>query len=96
MEQEEHLMALDKLQVEETLKNFSKSKADTGSSGVQIALLTKKIQILTEHFKKHKKDYHSKQGLLKMVSRRKKLLSYTKKRAPEVYQTILSKLSLRK
>ena len=89
-------MSLKKSTVEKTLKNFSRSDTDTGSSEVQIALLTEKINILTEHFKEHKKDYHSRRGLLKMISRRKKLLSYIKKTAPETYQTTISKLSLRK
>ena len=75
---------------------LARSNKDTGSPEAQIALLTSKINVLTEHFKTHKKDYHSKRGLLKMVSRRKKLLSYIKKTSPEVYQTTIQKLSLRK
>ena len=82
--------------VEKAVKMLARSDKDTGSSEVQIALLTSKINILTEHFKKHKKDYHSKRGLLKMVSKRKKLLSYIKKSSPEIYQTTIQKLSLRK
>ncbi len=80
----------------QTMKKFSRSEGDTGSSEVQIALLTRKIKILTEHFDKHKKDYHSKRGLLKLVSRRKKLLNYIKKTVPKTYQTVISQLSLRK
>ena len=89
-------MSLEKSVVEKTLEKFSRSNTDTGSPEVQIALLTQKINILTEHFKKHKQDYHSRRGLLKMISRRKKLLNYIKKKAPEVYQTTISQLSLRK
>lgn len=87
---------LDKATVEKTVRLFARSDKDTGSSEVQVALLTSKINILTEHFKKHKKDYHSKRGLLKMVSKRKKLLSYIKKSSPETYQITIQKLSLRK
>ena len=89
-------MALDKLTVEQTMKQFSRSEKDTGSSEVQIALLTNRINTLTGHFKKHKKDHHSKRGLLKIVSQRKKLLKYIKRTAPEVYQTTIQALSLRK
>ncbi len=80
----------------ETVKQFSRSETDTGSSEVQIALLTEKINNLTEHFKKHKKDYHSKRGLIKIVSQRKKLLNYIKNTSPEIYQETISQLSLRK
>ena len=80
----------------QTVKQFSRSEKDTGSSEVQIALLTEKINNLTEHFKKHKKDYHSKRGLIKMVSQRKKLLNYIKNTSLETYQKTISQLSLRK
>jgi len=89
-------MALSKEVVEQTVKQFAKTEKDTGSSAVQIALLTRRINTLTEHFKKHKKDYHSKTGLLKMVSRRKKLISYIRKNTPDIYQKTISQLSLRK
>ena len=89
-------MSLERSVVEKTLKDFSRSDTDTGSPEVQIALLTQKINILTEHFKNHKQDYHSRRGLLKMISRRKKLLNYIKKKDPKVYQTTISQLSLRK
>ena len=82
--------------VEHIKKEFARSEKDTGGSELQIALLTRKINLLTEHFKKHKKDYHSKRGLLQMVSKRKKLLTYIKKNSPEIYQTTIQKLSLRK
>ena len=69
---------------------------DTGSSEVQIALLTDKIENLSNHIKKFKKDKHSSVGLLKAVNRRKKLLDYLKKNKLESYQTVISKLNLRK
>ena len=89
-------MGLNKSTVKQAVKKFSRSEKDTGSSEVQIALLTEKINTLTEHFKVHKKDYHSKRGLLKMVSRRKKLLIYIRKTNPKIYQTTINQLSLRK
>jgi len=69
---------------------------DTGSSQVQIALLTQRIQELTEHFKVHSKDNHSKRGLLKMISRRRKLLDYLRKRDIDQYHQIIQKLGLRR
>ena len=89
-------MTSEKLIMSETVKKLTRSEKDTGSPEVQIALLTQKINILTEHFKKHKKDYHSRRGLLKMVSVRKKLLKYIKKTKPDIYQTTIHQLSLRK
>ena len=89
-------MTSEKLIMSETVKKLARSEKDTGSPEVQIALLTQKINILTEHFKKHKKDYHSRRGLLKMVSVRKKLLKYIKKTKPDIYQTTIHQLSLRK
>ena len=71
-------------------------EGDTGSPEVQIALLTERINYLTEHMKTHKKDYHSQRGLLKMVGRRRGLLNYLRDRDPERYQSIISKLGLRK
>lgn len=69
---------------------------DTGSPEVQIALLTERINNLTEHLKNHKKDHHSQRGLLKMVGKRRGLLNYLRNNAPDRYQSILSKLGLRK
>jgi len=69
---------------------------DTVSSQVQIALLTQRIQELTEHFKVHSKDNHSKRGLLKMISRRRKLLDYLRKRDIDQYHQIIQKLGLRR
>ena len=71
-------------------------EGDTGSPEVQIALLTERINDLTEHLKLHKKDHHSQRGLLKMVGRRRGLLNYLRNNSPERYQAILSKLGLRK
>ena len=69
---------------------------DTGSSEVQIALLTTRITELTEHLKTHKKDFHSRQGLFKMVGNRRRLLSYLGKTEPEVYAKLIKKLKIRK
>ena len=79
-----------------TTKSLARSRVDTGSSEVQIALLTDKINKLTLHFQKHKQDKHSQRGLMGMVVRRKKLLSYIRKKSPEIYQKTISQLSLRK
>ena len=77
-------------------KELAINDKDTGSSEVQIALLTDKIENLSNHIKKFKKDKHSSVGLLKAVNRRKKLLEYLKKNKVESYQNVLSKLNLRK
>jgi small subunit ribosomal protein S15 len=75
---------------------YQRGKGDTGSPEVQIALLTSRINELTEHFKIHIKDFHSRRGLLRMVSRRRKLLDYLKRSANERYRTLLDRLGLRK
>lgn len=72
-----------------------RSDADTGSTEVQVALLTARINHLTEHFKTHRKDHHSRRGLLKMVSRRRKLLAYLKDRDVARYRDLIAKLGLR-
>ena len=77
-------------------KELAIHEKDTGSSAVQIAQLTDKIENLSEHIKKYKKDKHSSVGLLKAVNRRKKLLDYLKKNKLESYKNVLSKLNLRK
>lgn len=69
---------------------------DTGSPEVQIAMLTKRINQLTEHLKEHKKDFHSRRGLLKMVGKRRGLLNYLRNKSPERYRNVLDKLGLRK
>ena len=81
---------------QEVMDQFKKSSEDTGSAQVQVALLTAKITDLTKHFSSHKKDFHSMRGLIKMVSRRKKLLSYIKRKDQGNYQKIVKDLSLRK
>ena len=78
------------------ITEFQKKKNDTGSSEVQIALLTKRINSLTEHFKQNKKDNHSRVGMIKLISRRKKLSSYLKKKDFKKYEEIIKKLKLRK
>lgn len=80
----------------EIIEKFKVHPTDTGSSEVQIALLTDRIQYLTEHFKVHKKDHHSRQGLLKLVGQRRSLLDYLKKKDVNKYRTILAELGLRK
>ena len=78
------------------ISEFQKKTKDTGSSEVQIALLTKRISSLTEHFKKNKKDNHSRKGMIKLISRRRKLISYLKKKDFKKYEEIIKKLNLRK
>jgi ribosomal protein S15, bacterial/organelle len=78
------------------VKDFQRHEGDTGSPQVQIALLTQRITELTEHFKTHKKDNHSRRGLLKMVSQRRKLLDYLKRTDIEQYHEIVSRLGLRR
>ncbi len=80
----------------ETIKEFALKKGDTGSPEVQIAILTSRINTLTEHFKIHKKDNHSRRGLLKMVSLRRKLLDYVKQKNESRYQDIIKRISLRR
>ena len=80
----------------EIVKDFGKNNTDTGSTEVQVALLTKKINELSEHFKTHKKDHHSRRGLLGMINNRRKLLKYLKGKNEEGYQEIIKKLGLRK
>lgn len=80
----------------ELIGNFGAHEQDTGSPEVQIALLTERINYLTDHFKVHQKDHHSRRGLLKLVSRRRKLLDYLKKKDFKRYRDILTKLGLRK
>jgi small subunit ribosomal protein S15 len=80
----------------EIVKGFGKNNTDTGSTKVQVALLTKKINELSEHFKIHKKDHHSRRGLLGMINNRRKLLKYLKGKNEEGYQELIKKLGLRK
>ena len=78
------------------VSEYQRAANDTGSPEVQVALLTSRINELTGHFKVHAKDHHSRRGLLKMVSRRRKLLDYLKGRKPESYKTLIERLGLRK
>ena len=80
----------------ELIKDNATKDGDTGSPEVQIAILTERINNLTEHFKVHKKDHHSRRGLLHLVSLRRRLLNYLKSKAPERYQAIIQKLGLRR
>lgn len=80
----------------EIVEKFRRAEGDTGSPEVQVALLTARINDLTEHFKTHRKDHHSRRGLLRMVSRRRKLLDYLKNRSPDSYRTLIETLGLRK
>ena len=89
-------MATAKEVKEQVVSDYKTHNNDTGSSQVQIALLTQRINELTEHFRTHKKDHHSRRGLLKMVSRRRKLLDYLKRRDINEYHTIIEKLGLRR
>ncbi len=89
-------MAQSAVKKTEIIEKFKIHPTDTGSSEVQIALLTDRIKYLTEHFKVHKKDHHSRQGLLKLVGQRRSLLDYLKKKDVNKYRTILQELGLRK
>jgi small subunit ribosomal protein S15 len=89
-------MALTKEKKDEIVRTYGESEKDTGSTEVQIALLTARIQELTDHLKKYKKDHSSRRGLLKLVGHRRNLLKYLKQKDLEQYREILKKLNLRK
>jgi small subunit ribosomal protein S15 len=89
-------MGLQVAQKAQVVKQHQRSAADTGSPEVQIALLTERINSLTEHFKSHVKDFHSRRGLLKMVSQRRKLLDYLKRKDADKYRGLIERLNLRK
>jgi len=89
-------MALKKDEKEEIIKENETHKGDTGSPEVQIAIFTEKIKKLTDHLKSHKKDNHSRRGLLKMVSKRRKLLDYLMSTNKKRYNEVVKKLGLRK
>jgi len=78
------------------IAEYARAKSDTGSPEVQVALLSKRISELTEHFGEHKKDHHSRQGLLKMVNKRRKLLDYLKAKDQDRYRELISRLGLRR
>ncbi len=83
-------------QKNEVINQYKRHENDTGSPEVQIALLTERINHLTDHFKIHKKDFHSRRGLLKLVGQRRRLLTYLKKKDLEKYRTLIQSLGLRR
>ncbi len=87
---------LDSEKRKEVISNYRLHEVDTGSPEVQIALLSARIDYLTDHFKVHKKDHHSRRGLLKLVGQRRRLLDYLKKKEVERYRSIIQRLGLRK
>lgn len=89
-------MALMPEQTAATIEQFKRSEADTGSAEVQVALLTARIRYLTEHMKVHKKDHHSRRGLLKLVGQRRRLLNYLKRTDVGRYRTLIAELGIRK
>jgi small subunit ribosomal protein S15 len=89
-------MSLTKEAKKDVVGEFGRSDADTGSSQVQIALLTKRIDQLTEHLRTHKKDHHSRRGLLMMVGRRRRLLDYLQRQDLEGYRKLIKDLGLRR
>ena len=89
-------MSLEKVEKNKIIEKFKIHEGDTGSPEVQIALLSERISYLTEHFKVHKKDHHSRRGLLKLVAQRRKLLDYLKKKNEERYRNVIQQLGIRK
>lgn len=89
-------MAVSDINKGDIVAKYQRATNDTGSPEVQVALLTARINELAEHFKAHAKDHHSRRGLLKMVSRRRKLLDYLKSRSPDSYKGLIERLGLRK
>jgi small subunit ribosomal protein S15 len=89
-------MATNGAQKAQIVKDYQRKQSDTGSPEVQVALLSARITELTEHFKTHVKDHHSRRGLLRMVSQRRKLLDYLKRADVEKYRTLIDRLGLRK
>ncbi|HWU84350.1 MAG TPA: 30S ribosomal protein S15 [Rhodocyclaceae bacterium] len=89
-------MAIQTADKAKIVADFQRAKGDTGSSEVQIALLTARINDLTGHFKEHNKDHHSRRGLLRMVSTRRKLLDYLKRKNADSYRELIQRLGLRK
>jgi small subunit ribosomal protein S15 len=89
-------MALAVEQKTQIVGKYRIHKSDSGSPEVQVALLSQRILELTEHFKAHKKDHHSRRGLLLMVARRRRMLNYLKDRSPERYQTLIQSLGIRR
>ncbi len=88
-------MSITKENKKSLIDEYSKNEKDTGSAGVQIAVLTERIKNLTEHFKTHNKDNHSKRGLVSLVNKRKKLLNYLSKKNKSEYSDLIKKLNIR-
>lgn len=84
------------IDTQKIIEDFKRGPADTGSPEVQVALLSGRIDQLTEHFKMHKQDHHSRRGLLKLVNQRRSLLGYLKKKDVERYKTLIERLGLRR
>lgn len=80
----------------EIIKQYATKEGDTGSPEVQVAILTSRIQYLTEHLKEHKKDHHSRRGLLKLVGQRRNMLDYLRRKDIERYRSLIERLGLRK
>jgi len=89
-------MALASAEKITVISKFRVHQTDTGSPEVQVAILSRRISELTEHFKTHKKDHHSRRGLLQMVARRRRLLDYLRSRSPERYKTLITSLGIRR
>jgi len=89
-------MSITQERKQELMTEFATGTADTGSPEVQVAVLTERIANLTEHLKTHKKDFHSRRGLLIMVGRRRRLLDYLKKKSQGRYETVVKRLGLRR
>ena len=89
-------MSLNQDQKKEVVKKFGESESDTGKTEVQVALLSERIKYLTEHFKTHKKDHHSRRGLLKLVGQRRRLLDYLAKKDITRYRSLVKELGIRR
>jgi small subunit ribosomal protein S15 len=89
-------MAQTQARKQEIVAEYRRSESDTGSPEVQISLLTGRIQYLTQHFQTHKKDHHSRRGLLQLVGRRRRLLDYVKRQSNERYRELIQRLGIRK
>jgi small subunit ribosomal protein S15 len=90
------MMSISSTKKQELVKEYAQSEGDTGSPEVQVAILTQRIATLTDHFKEHKKDNHSRRGLLQMVNKRRSLLTYLKRKDEARYQALIKSLGLRK
>lgn len=96
IKQEDSALSITAEEKAKVLKEFATKEGDTGSPEVQVAILTSRINTLTEHFKMHKKDNHSRRGLLKMVAQRRKLLDFLKNKEEQRYKDLIGRLSIRR